>query len=146
MVVSCCVVYYVRICILCTSVNGGDSEVNTKMQFPVEINNNNISFNADDRSSSIVIAVKNKTLHRVRISFPSRTFTRVVVAVGLVLLIVTPLGHVLLPAAVRVLLIVPEGDWVAQGSVALAQIHVVDIHDVFVFIVVGFYFCKTINN
>lgn len=54
------------------------------------------------------------------------TFTCIVEA--LVLLVVAALGHVLLPAAVRVLLVVPEGDRVAQGPVALAQVHIVNVH------------------
>lgn len=45
-----------------------------------------------------------------------------------VLLIIAALGHVLLPAAVRMLLVVPEGDGIAQGPVAFAQVHVVNVH------------------
>lgn len=54
--------------------------------------------------------------------------TCVVEGAAVLLLVVAALDHVLLPAAVGMLLVVPEHDGIAHRSVALAQVHVVDIH------------------
>lgn len=48
--------------------------------------------------------------------------------VGLVLLVVAAFGHVLLPASVRMLLVVPECHGITHRAVSLAQVHVVNIH------------------